>query len=187
MNILYFDTETTGLLKYKLPISDPSQPRLVQLGAILTSGDEVMAEVNLLVKPEGFEIPKEASDIHGITTEVAMKFGMPVKLVMGTFIRLVNMADRVVAHNYDYDKKIAEIECDRLQVPYCLANKDSYCTMLSTTQILQLPGRFGYKWPKLAEAYEFFFKEKLEGAHDAMADIKGCKRVYLHLASLGRT
>lgn len=51
--------------------------------------------------------------------------------------------------------------------------KDLPCPMILSTDILKLPGRFGsYKWPKVEEAYDFFFpvndySEKHRGLDDA--------------------
>jgi DNA polymerase-3 subunit epsilon len=56
--------------------------------------------------------------------------------------------------------------------------------MQATTNICKLPsanGRAGYKWPKLTDAYMHFFGEELDGAHDALVDVRGCQRVHLHL------
>lgn len=50
---------------------------------------------------------------------------------------------------------------------------DLPCPMLLSTEICKLPGRFGlYKWPKVEEAFDFFFPdneytEKHRGADDA--------------------
>ncbi len=51
---LVFDTETTGKAFFKLPPSDPSQPRLVQLAALLHDGDNEIASLHCLIIPEYF-------------------------------------------------------------------------------------------------------------------------------------
>lgn len=76
MKYIFFDTETTGVPKnYKAPSSNTDNwPRLVQLAWILTDDHgETINSGNLIVKPNGFTIPTEASRIHGITTEKALK------------------------------------------------------------------------------------------------------------------
>ena len=82
---LFFDTETTGIPQdYKAPCTDTDNwPRLVQLGWILTDsrGNE-LRRGNRIVRPEGFEIPAAASDVHGITTERALAEGEPLRDVM---------------------------------------------------------------------------------------------------------
>ncbi len=188
MNILTFDTETSGKCDFKAAPNAPGQPRLVQLGAILSDENgRVFGEINLIVKPEGFEIPVEASNIHGITTEIALKYGLKLQTVLGMFKTFLDRADLLVAHNFDYDKLVMRGEYIRnamVEVSDRIATGKSYCTMKASTDILQLPGPYGNKWPKLTEAYKYFFNEELEGAHDAMADVRGCSRVYYHLASM---
>ena len=59
---LFFDTETTGIPQdYKAPCTNTDNwPRLVQLGWLLTDDKGVvLAEGNRIVRPDGFEIPKE--------------------------------------------------------------------------------------------------------------------------------
>jgi DNA polymerase-3 subunit epsilon len=64
--------------------------------------------------------------------------------------------------------------------------------MEAATPVLNLPptermiaaGFDKPKPPKLEECIRHFFNEDLEGAHDAMADVIACRRVYFHLAAL---
>jgi DNA polymerase-3 subunit epsilon len=76
---LFFDTETTGRPKdYKAPISDVDNwPRLVQLGYLIydETGDQ-LSQGEFIVRPDGFLIPEEASNIHGITNEIANSRGL---------------------------------------------------------------------------------------------------------------
>jgi len=39
-------------------------------------------------------------------------------------------------------------------------------------------GRTNFKNPNLGEAYKFFTGKDLEGAHNAMVDVKACIEVY---------
>ena len=75
---LFFDTETTGLPKrWNAPVTDlENWPRLVQLAWIMYDDRGNMLESrDVIVKPEGFTIPPEASRVHGITTLVAREKG----------------------------------------------------------------------------------------------------------------
>lgn len=185
---LFFDTETTGIANFKLSPAAPTQPRLVQLGAILTDNTgRVVTEINVMVKPEGFAIPKEASDIHGITTELASEFGFRLDTVLSIFYVLTKRAQVLVCHNFDYDNFIIKGELERAQqierlAEYCKLK--SFCTMKASTNLCKIPGPYGFKWPKLQEAYKFFFNAEFEGAHDAMADVRACQRLFNHLQTL---
>jgi len=54
--------------------------------------------------------------------------------------------------------------------------------MAVTTPICKIPGKYNdYKWPKLAEAYRHLFNEEIKDAHDALADVRACARIYFEL------
>lgn len=175
--ILTFDTETTGF---------PNQGgRLVQLGALLQDENEkILAELNLIITPDGFDIPQVCTDIHGISTAHAQQYGVPLIVAMAAFTHLAKKATRVVAHNYDFDFAIMRNEYGRLgkDMPAELTLM-KYCTMHNTTQLCKLPSpnKPGYKWPKLQEAYSFAFNESFDNAHSAMADVRACSRLYFWL------
>lgn len=190
MNILFFDTETTGKTNFRAGPEHPSQPHLVQFGAILTDnrGDEI-ASMDVIVKPDGWTIPTEAAGIHGITTEIATEKGRPLAEVIGHFVKLARMADLFVAHNIDFDRLVIQTACYRLKAPIDrlprhvdpFGGKNAYCTMKSATPICRLLGPYGFKWPTLTEAYRHFFDREFDGAHDAMADVRACRDIYFAL------
>ena len=107
MVYLFFDTETTGLPKnYNAPSSDLDNwsPRLVQLGWIMQNEDKrILSQANFIIKPEGFEIPKESSDVHGITTERALAEGEDLKKIVYMFLGAARLADVIVGHNISYE------------------------------------------------------------------------------------
>ena len=71
------------------------------------------------------------------------------------------------------------IESERLSIPNRLGDrKEFFCTMRAMTNVVKIPSPRGYKWPKLSEAYRFLFNRDLEGAHDAMADVRACAEIY---------
>lgn len=183
--ILFFDTETTGKADFNADPDAPHQPRLVQLGAILTddTGKET-ATVDLVIKPDGFEIPEGASSIHGITTEIARVCGVEEIAATHVFDQLLMASEMLVAHNCDFDRLImargSKIRAKRMK-------QATFCTMQAMTPICKLPGNYGdYKWPKLIEAYRHAFGRDLDGAHDAMADVRACKEIYFWLMAQKR-
>lgn len=182
MIILAADTETTGFAS-DAPLDDPKQPHIVQLGALLKEDDVVRAEINLIIKPDGWVVPAQVAEIHGISTEIAEKYGVPLRLAMEAFEHLVRQADLLVFHNFAYDNKLIQIAHARLKMKSAFTSKKWFCTMQATTPILKLPKARGggYKWPKLQEAYAHFFGEEFDGAHDASADVRATERVFSHL------
>jgi DNA polymerase-3 subunit epsilon len=181
LNVLFFDCETTGKALMKSPPSDPEQPRIVQLAAILANPNrEVVAKMSVLVRPCGWVVPEGAAAIHGFTTETCALYGLPIKRVLGVFDGLATTAERLVAHNIAFDALVAESEYSRLSIPF--PERERHCTMLSSQAVCKLPGQYGdYKWPKLAETYRFLFGEDFEGAHDALADVEATMRCYYRL------
>ena len=175
-----YDTETTGFHKGKDNLGHPDQPYLVQLGGILYEDEtrRVLGEINLLGRPEFrgtlADIPQQASDVHGITTEMVHKYGLPYKVVVPMFNQMVKKADRLVCHNVAYDEVIMLVAYNRCAYDQSLyRSKPHICTMETLTPIMKLPGPRGHKWPNLMEAYkEYVDPAGFEGAHNAMEDVR---------------
>ena len=186
---LFFDTETTGIPNdYKAPCTNTDNwPRLIQLGWLLTDAEgRILSEGNHIVRPDGFEIPKAASDVHGITTEFALENGKPLLDVIFAFGADLNQAECVIGHNLDYDLHIVGAEYVRLGYDYrIMFARPTLCTMQATIQYCNIPGRFGPKWPKLMELYTKLFGQEFDGAHDAMADIVATKECFFELIRRG--
>ena len=190
---LFFDTETTGLADCRKPASDPCQPHICQLGAILC--DEhgfVKAEMNLLVRPDGWVIPESATAIHGISQDAAERYGLSIKGVLSVLERLLRMSETVVAHNLNFDLSMLEIEVEREPDIALSLSKKPFCTMERSTDVVRIPstprmsacGMTQFKNPNLQEAYRHFFGAEFEGAHDAMADVRACRDVFFALKRL---
>jgi DNA polymerase III epsilon subunit-like protein len=180
----FFDTETTGVpLNYKAPSSDTNNwPRLVQLAWILTDeeGNRIHTG-NLIVKPEDFIIPTDATRVHGITTQRAKEEGVPLAEVIEQFNADLDVANYIVGHNVDFDKKIVGAEMIRLGMKDIMDSKKSYCTMQSSIDFCKIPGKYGYKYPKLQELYKKLFGSEFDNAHDALSDIEATEKCFWEL------
>ena len=192
MPIIVFDTETTNLIPkgshYTTHFKDYSN--IVSLAFMLCddTGKE-LERYNEIVKPDGYEIPEEATKIHGITTKMAIEKGRPIKEVLKYFILAANKCDKLVGHNIFYDTSIIKASFLRLGIAPDLINPvldktKSVCTMQKSTKFCNLPGKYGTKWPKLEELYKILFKEDMENCHDAMTDVKATKECYFELKKL---
>ena len=182
--ILFFDTETTGIpLNYKAPSSDTQNwPRLVQLAWILTDDEGNRIHTgNLIVKPDGFVIPADATKVHGITTQRAKEEGVPLAEAIEQFKANLDVATYIVGHNIEFDKKIVGAEMIRLGMKDELEKKKSCCTMLSSIDFCKIPGKYGFKYPKLQELYRKLFGEDFEDAHNAMCDIEATEKCFWEL------
>lgn len=185
--ILFFDTETTGLPKnWKAPVTNLNNwPRLVQLAYLVYDFDgNLIHSCNEIVKPNGFTIPIDASNLHGITTDIANQRGSKIEDIFELFHIHLKRAKVIVAHNMAYDEKIIGSELIRLGLDNILDIKEKICTMESSIDLCKLEGPYGFKWPKLEELHRFLFKYDFEGAHDAMADIQATAKCFWELKNL---
>lgn len=139
MIICFFDTETTGLPK------NWDAARLVQLGWILEDGDrrEVLSRGNMIVRPEGFEIPEGASAAHGISTERALEVGVDCKRAVYYFLGAARMADFVVGHNVGYDMSVVGSELYRHWGKDYLQGMETRDTMKAGTDLCAIWGPRG--------------------------------------------
>ena len=185
---LFFDTETTGLPKnWKAPVTDLNNwPRLVQLAYLLydNQGNQINGG-DVIIQPNGFLIPSEASAIHGITTEKANREGIAVESVLRDFQILIDQADQLVAHNMSFDEKIMGAEFLRNRMPDSIATKKKICTMQRSTNFCAIDGPYGYKWPKLSELHYKLFNTGFEEAHNAAVDINATAKCFWELKRLG--
>lgn len=186
--LLFIDVETTGLPDFNKRASDPSQPHIVQLACSLTNDTgKVFESHNVIVYPNGWIISQEMSDIHGITMEIAERYGIGESKVAELLMAMIQKSSLLVAHNLQFDKFMSRILMRRMG--FLSDEQDawwkalpSFCTMKSSTEICQLPGNNGkFKWPKLSEAYQHFFNRELDNSHDALADVTACREIYFKL------
>jgi DNA polymerase-3 subunit epsilon len=183
--VIFYDTETTGLPDWKSPSGSENQPHIVQLGAILCDMEsrEIQQELDVIIKPDGWEIPDDTIEVHGITNERAMEEGIPELEAVERFLEMRGQHHRV-AHNRTFDQRIIRIALKRYyseDEQDVWAEKDDHeCTMLMAKPIMKLQpkGRYGYKNPRLEQAYEYFTGKELQNAHTAMADARACMEIY---------
>lgn len=190
MKILFFDTETTGKpINYSAKVTDTENwPRIIQIGYIITDDEGVeITRFDSLVKPDGWEIPKEEFWIkHGYSTEKNELLGLPMTTILNLFIGAIHTFDigLIVAHNVSFDMNVIGAEMVRYERKI---GKPIYwaCTMIEGTNVCKIPNKRGYKWPKLEELVRFLFDKELEGAHDALADVSACCECFFELVKRG--
>jgi DNA polymerase III subunit epsilon len=170
---MFFDTETTGLPKYKdQAYKGPGNwPHIVSIAWIIVDSNlKIQKKEYYLIKPQ-WEIPSESTKIHGITYQKAFRDGSDLKEVLDKFWS-DSQGKPLIAHNIDFDINVLiNAELWDLKRPYPKITK-TYCTMDLTKNILKVPGNYGYKNPKLSELYEFVLKKKplKEDLHNSLKD-----------------
>lgn len=190
---LFFDTETTGIVDRKKKLDDPSQPRIVQLAAVLCDGTGThLEELNLIAKPDGWTVPEVCANIHGLTTEICEEKGIPMLEILTRFNAMKAKCTDRVAYNIPFDKQMLLREEMAYSIPHDEEAKVSLCVMKMAEPICKMPAtakqkewNMGpYKAPKLIEAYRHFFNEDFNRAHDAMNDVMACKKIFFHIAAM---
>lgn len=159
---IVFDVETTGLPKdyHASPKEVDNWPHIVQFAWII-SNDNKITEKSFIIKPDKYVIPEDSIKIHNITNKDAMENGITIKSVLKEFKEDCDKANYLVAHNASFDKSVILASCYRTKSNSSfLLNKKIICTMKTTTDICKLPGKYGYKYPKLEELYYYLFNKK---------------------------
>ena len=184
---LIFDTETTGLPKrWDAPLTDSENwPRCIQIAwQIHDAKGEVISHEDYLIQPDGFTIPFDSEQVHGISTALAEDQGIPQEEVLEKFRTALDQVEYVVGHNVSFDRNIMGAEYLRSGREDVLEGKAIVDTCTEETATLcQLPGGRGgkFKLPTLSELYHFLFQESFEEAHNATADVEATSRAFLEL------
>jgi DNA polymerase-3 subunit epsilon len=166
--IAVFDLETTGL--------DLTDARIVTACAVEldAAGNVVGENLEWLANP-GIEIPTQASDVHGVTTEIAIRDGRPAAEVVSELIaKLQGFFDRglpVVAYNAPYDFTILHFEALRHGLePLKIGS------VIDPLVIDKFNDKYRKGKRRLENAAEFY-KVQLDDAHNATADAIAAGRV----------
>ncbi len=122
--------------------------------------------------------------IHGISTEKAITDGKELDVVLKLIAEQIENADALVAHNMSFDEKILGAEFIRKNIQNDLFKKNRICTMKQSVRYCKLPGRYGYKWPKLSELHIELFGEDFKEAHDAVVDINATAKCFWKMKEL---
>ncbi len=156
--IVFLDTETTGV---------HNRDRVVRLAAMTSTG----ARFDALVHPDGWEIPEEATAIHGITLQMCEEAGILMPNVLRSFQEMTEGSLLWVAHNVAFDVRMLRGEAARYGMQ--LTVPATYCTMHKARAKCK-------KLPTLTEALAALCN-RTHRAHDAMEDVVACRDVFLAL------
>lgn len=188
---IIFDTETTGLPKnWNAPITDTDNwPRVVQLAWQLHDDmGNLIENKDFLIKPNGFDIPYDSEQIHGISTALANQLGEDLNDVLQQFNIALSKAKFVVGQNLKFDINVLGCEFHRAHVNSPMVEMPILDTCTETTaNLCQLPGGRGgkFKLPTLTELHQHLFQEPFEEAHNATADVEATTRCFFELIRTG--
>lgn len=184
---IIFDTETTGLPKsWNAPITDTDNwPRVVQLAWQLHDEMGRLIEAkDYLISPDGFDIPYDSEQIHGISTALAVTHGTTLKDVLDQFNIALGNAKFAVGQNLKFDTNVLGCEFHRSGIGTPMTGMPvlDTCTEV-TAELCKLPGGRGgrFKLPTLSELHSFLFEESFVEAHNATADVEATARCFFEL------
>jgi len=173
-DLIFFDLETTG--------TRISQDRIVQIAVIKRpkDGSEPIKKT-ALINPT-VKIPKDASDVHGITNE--MVEGQPTfKNVSKSLLNFFSDCDLAGYNIKGFDLPLLCEEFARCGIEF------------EWNKVRVIDVMFIYKklFPRtLGECFKYYTGRELEGAHDAMADTLATSMIFdemrkQHMDELGDT
>jgi DNA polymerase III epsilon subunit-like protein len=169
-NILFFDTETTGLIP-RIENTN-NYPRLVQLSALLYSETgNLLQTFDCIVKPNGFSIPN--SEIHGINDKIANSKGVDISIILLEFKEICKKANLIVCHNYAFDSLIIKSELRRINQSDFISAIPSFCTM---TECSSLSNSIS-----LNNLYKSLFNIDIENQHNSFNDVNATAKCFFEL------
>lgn len=195
--VLVFDVETTGLPareSYYKRFPEPRKfefyngSRIVELAyKVYDKNNQLVKALSVLIKPTDFEIHN--SDIHGITQDMAVKYGTRIDIALANFLIDVDNVGTIVSHNMEFDLSIVLAEMWRMMslgqnthnINYLdietLSSKNKVCTMKAAQKQL------GYlRYPKLVDLYKTLCgNANWKQEHRALDDVDKCAQCYFRL------
>lgn len=185
--LIFLDTETTGLYS--------SDDQIMQLSYIICDTKLNIIQAKNFYLDVDVDISPDAEKVHGLSKDKieklsgGKKFKDYAKEIMWDFHNA-----RVICHNADFDTGFLEEEFKRIDKPILI--KDTFCTMINYTQVLNIPHDFYiFKWPKLSEVVDYLnlditelktdatevFKSDTGDFHDARLDVYTTYKIYKKL------
>jgi DNA polymerase III epsilon subunit-like protein len=175
--ILACDVETSGLVIKDRPLSDPAQPRIVQLGFVVHTADRrEIHTYRTLIQPDGWEIAKEAASVHGFTTEDCARYGVPPKVALLNLVSMLATVRVVVCHNLAFEAALLQRELDLLKAADQAMRRPRLrrvCSMKASTALMS-DGRY----PSLSKIYRILTGREFTEAHDALEDARATMDVF---------
>jgi DNA polymerase III epsilon subunit-like protein len=191
-NLLFIDTETSGLPKTKgynqyyspKDLDKYQTARIVQISWVVTDyKGNIISQHDYIIKPNNFIIPEDSIKIHGINNEKANKEGLQITSVLKNKLYPdLKTCNKIIGHNIFFDNNIIKSELYRNKMDYIVneyEKKSLGCTMIMGKYFLK-----HYKNPKLTELFKLLFNKDIEGAHNSLVDTVSAMKCYFKIIEL---
>lgn len=174
-----FDLETTA--------ADPEQARIVTACIVQVGGGQPPQPATWIADP-GVEIPDEAANIHGYTTERARAEGRPaaevVEEITAALGQVLAHGIPIVAMNARYDLTVLDRECRRHGLETLLDRYvDSMLWPVIDPFVIDKHVDRYRRGSRTLTALCEHYQVKLDGAHDSAADAIAAARVAWRLGA----
>lgn len=189
--ILFFDTETNGLPAdcQLSPYEPGAWPDVLQIAfqlidpaLVATQYNPVVQESNLYIRqPKDFRFDKKAQAVHNITQD-QLDSGYDKEVALHIFSEAMRKANRVVAHNFDFDSAIIQANYYQMTMKEFYFEEKGFCTMKSQ-EVIDFMGL--KKWPRLSALYKKLFECDFDNAHNALNDVHALAKCYFQLVRKG--
>ena len=168
MNLVCFDTETTGL--------DVQKEHIIQLSLVKFDTDtwQTIDTRDWYILPEGpFTIPAEAEAVHHISKQFLLEHGVSLRSVYDDLIAFTDGCDFLSYNGNGYDAPILHYNLKRLGLDFVFDGRIWYDALL--LERIHTAGMVDENGEKvhnnLTAAYTRYYGHPFEGAHNSLDDV----------------
>jgi len=162
--ITAFDLEATGL--------DVKEEYILQLGLVKFDSDtfEELDHKCWYIKPEkDFEIAPKAAEKTGITKEFILENGVYLRDIWQQAVEFIGDDDMLSYNGIRYDIPLLYHNLTRLGLTFDFSKRKFYDSLLIERKRNSM---------RLEDVYRRYTGEELEGAHDALNDVRGLIKIF---------
>ena len=180
MNILFVDTETTGLTKDQAITfkNIDNWPTIRQIAWL------VYEKNGNIVKAKNYSTERMVIPGSEQNPGYVLPVIIPIHEILPVFLEDLSECDVIVGHNIDFDVNVILSELYRYGLDTdTLKDMQRFCTMRNSIELCGFDTNHGDRFPKLQELYSKLFHKPFSNAHDAYCDIKATAECYWEMIS----
>ena len=178
-NIMFLDTETTGL--------SSKNNKIIQIGfKIYNNFRHLLATLVLYRYPDGFYITKSSYNVHNISEKILYEKGIHITTILNILLTYINFVDTIVTHNTDFDIKFILYEALRInntKLINKINEKNIICTSKNGARAMCHVNKNNHNASSipLTLLYKKLFNKEYDHQHDALSDAEICKDCFYGL------
>lgn len=164
--ITAFDLETTGL--------DTQNDHILQLGLIKFDSEtfKELGSLSWYIKPHvDFIIAPEAEEKTGLTKEFILENGVYLDTIWNEAVEFIGDDDMLSYNGNHFDVPMLYYNLLRHDLQFNFDNRTFYDSLVIERKRNSM---------KLADVYKRYTGKELEGAHDALCDVRGLIEIFRH-------